>query len=184
MINRTKLTAFVTLALLAAPAMPAVAFPLGKKKVEPVADYRKPNAAQNALIDKSIAREAVIVKTLKARTPIVETYIQNMRTDAVMGQTPESDVHFLGRVNFGKVIGDNTYAQGEKNGDGQKKGILKSLNPIGYFAGLTGALHLTFTRPASCRCCWSTRTATTARPTSSSSSGTTFSGPFPRSSSM
>ena len=142
--NRTKLTAFVTLALLAAPALPAVAFPLGKKKVEPVADYRKPNAAQNALIDKSIAREAVIVKTLKARTPIVETYIQNMRTDAVMGQTPESDVHFLGRVNFGKVIGDNTYAQGEKADNGKKKGLLKSLNPMGYFAGLTGALHLTF----------------------------------------
>ena len=144
MINRTKLTAAVTLALLAAPALPAVAFPLGKKKVEAVADYRKPNAAQNALIDKSIVREAVIVKTLRQRTPIVETYIQNMRTDAVMGQTPESDVHFLGRVNFGRVIGDNTYAQGEKADAGQKKGILKSLNPIGYFAGLTGALHLTF----------------------------------------
>ena len=144
MMNRTKLTAYVTLALLAAPAMPAVAFPLGKKKVEPIADYRKPNAAQNALIDKSIAREAVIVKTLKARTPIVETYIQNMRTDAVMGQTPESDVHFLGRVNFSKVIGDSSYAQGEKADNGQKKGILKSLNPMGYFAGLTGALHLTF----------------------------------------
>ncbi len=144
MINRTKLTAIVTLALLAAPALPAVAFPLGKKKVEVIADYRKPNAAQNALIDKSIAREAVIVKTLKARTPIVETYIQNMKTDNVMGQTPESDVHFLGRVNFGRVIGDNTYAQGEKADNGQKKGILKSLNPMGYFAGLTGALHLTF----------------------------------------
>ncbi len=144
MINRTKLTAVVTLALLAAPALPAVAFPLGKKKVETVADYRKPNAAQNVLIDKSIAREAVIVKTLKARTPIVETYIQNMRTDAVMGQTPESDVHFLGRVNFGRVIGDNTYAQGEKPEDGKKKGIMKSLNPMGYFANLTGALHLTF----------------------------------------
>ena len=143
MMNRTKLTSAVTLALLAAPALPAVAFPLGKKKVAAVADYRKPNAAQNALIDKSIVREAVIVKTLKERTPIVETYIQNMRTDAVMGQSPESDVHFLGRVNFGRVIGDNTYAQGEK-ADNPKKGILKSLNPMGYFAGLTGALHLTF----------------------------------------
>ena len=143
MMNRTKLTAAVTLALLAAPALPAVAFPLGKKKVAAVADYRKPNAAQNALIDKSIVREALIVKTLKERTPIVETYIQNMRTDAVMGQSPESDVHFLGRVNFGRVIGDNTYAQGEK-ADNPKKGILKSLNPMGYFAGLTGALHLTF----------------------------------------
>ena len=86
----------------------------------------------------------MIVKTLKQRTPIVETYIQNMHTDAVMGQSPESDVHFLGRVNFGRVIGDNNYAQGEKAETGQKKGILKSLNPMGYFSNLTGALHLTF----------------------------------------
>ena len=93
--NRTKLTAVVTLALLAAPALPAVAFPLGKKKVNTY-DYRKPNAAQNALIDKAIVREAVIVKTLKERTPIVETYIQNMRPDPVMGQVPESDVAFPG----------------------------------------------------------------------------------------
>lgn len=144
MINRTKLTAAVTLAVLSAPALPAAAFPLGKKKPEVIADYRKPNAAQNALIDKSIAREAVIVKTLRARTPIVETYIQNMHTDAVMGQIPESDVHFLGRVNFGRVIGDSTYAQGEKTDAGQKKGILKSLNPMGYLGSLTGALHMSF----------------------------------------
>ncbi|MGI4831689.1 MAG: hypothetical protein ACRYFU_26435 [Janthinobacterium lividum] len=145
MINRTKLTAFVTLALLSAPALPAMAFPLGKKKVDTSSsDYRKPTAAQNALIDKSIAREAVIVKTLKERTPIVETYIQNMKTDTVMGQTPDSDVHFLGRVNFGRVIGDNNYSNGTKPDNGQKKGILKSLNPAGYFSNLTGALHLTF----------------------------------------
>ena len=109
MLNRTKLTAAVTLALLAAPAIPAVAFPIGKKKAEPIADYRKPSAAQNALIDKAITREAVIIKTLKDRTPIVETYIQNMKSDPVMGQAPESDVHFLGRVNFGKVINDTTF---------------------------------------------------------------------------
>ena len=143
MYNRTKLTAAVTLALLAAPAIPAVAFPLGKKKAEPIADYRKPSAAQNALIDKAITREAVIIKTLKERTPIVETYIQNMKTDPVMGQTPESDVHFLGRVNFGKVINDTSFSEGSKPDEkGGKLGFFK--HSLGYISGLSGSLHLTY----------------------------------------
>jgi hypothetical protein len=144
MFNRTKLTAAVTLALLAAPAIPAVAFPIGKKKAEPASsDYRKPTAAQNALIDKSITREALIVKTLKERTPIVETYIQNMKTDPVMGQTPDSDVHFLGRVNFGKVINDTSYADGSKPDEkGSKLGLFK--HSLGYLSGLSTSLHLTY----------------------------------------
>ena len=143
MFNRTKLTAAVTLALLAAPAIPAVAFPIGKKKPAPIADYRKPSAAQNALIDKAITREAVIIKTLKERTPIVETYIQNMKSDPVMGQTPESDVHFLGRVNFGKVINDTSYADGSKpDQKGGKLGLFK--HSLGYLSGLSMNLHLTY----------------------------------------
>ncbi len=146
MFNRTKLTAAVTLALLAASAVPAVAFPLGKKKAEPTSDYRKPTAAQNALIDKAIAREAVVVKTLKERTPIVETYIQNMKTDAVMGQTPESDVHFLGRVNFGKVINDNAFADGTKPDEknGKMGGLFK--HSLGYLTGLSTSLHMTYSQ--------------------------------------
>ncbi len=143
MFNRTKLTAAVTLALLAAPAIPAVAFPIGKKKAEPANDYHKPTAAQNALIDKSIAREAVIIKALKERTPIVETYIQNMKSDPVMGQAPESDVHFLGRVNFGKVINDTSFAEGSKPDEkGSKLGVLK--HSLGYLSGLSMNLHLTY----------------------------------------
>src|SRR6201996_1785167 len=122
---RTKLAAAVAFAVLAASALPATAFPLGKKK--PKDDIlRKPTAAQNALIDKSIAREAVVIKTLKERTPLVETYIQNMKPDPVMFQTPESDQHFLNRVDFGKVIGNEAYAKGEpvSNNGGKKEGIM------------------------------------------------------------
>ncbi len=143
MLTRTKLTAAVTLALLALPALPAGAFPIGKKKAGPASDYRKPTAAQNALIDKAITREAAIVKTLKDRTPIVETYIQNMKSDPVMGQTPESDVHFLGRVNFGKVINDVTFSEGAKPEEkGGKFGLFK--HSLGYLSGLSSSLHLTY----------------------------------------
>lgn len=106
----SKLTAAMAFALMVASALPALAFP--KKQQLESAYARKLTPAQNALIDKAIVREAVIVKTLRERSPIVETYIQNMRPDPVMGQTVDSDVHFLARVDFGKVIGENSFARG------------------------------------------------------------------------
>jgi hypothetical protein len=119
----------------------------GKKKVVDVdlTGDRKPSPSQNALIDKSIAREKVVTATLKERAPLVETYIQNMKPDPVLGQVPESDQHFLGRVSFKDVIGDTAFAvnkdtsQGTQNG---KFGFLK--NSVSYLGGLGGSLHLNF----------------------------------------
>ena len=60
-----------------------------------------------------------------------------------MGQTPDSDVHFLGRVNFGHIIGDTSYANGESSDSkGGKLGVLK--HSLSYFTNLSGALHLTY----------------------------------------
>jgi hypothetical protein len=137
---RTKLTTAVTLAILAAPGLSAHAFPIGKKKDPATLDQRKLTPAQSALVDKAVAREAVVVKTLKERTPIVETYIQNMRPDPIMGQAPDNDLHFLGRVDFGKVINDTTFIKGDT---GEKKpGFLK--HSLSYVTGLSNSLHLTF----------------------------------------
>jgi hypothetical protein len=137
---QTRLTIAITATLVAATALPAhaAAFGKDKKKAESAYETRKLTPAQSALIDKSIAREQVVIKTLRERAPIVETYIQNMRPDPVMGQIPDSDVHFLARVNFGKVISDNGYLQ-EKQSD---KGFLK--HSLSYLTGLSGSLHLTY----------------------------------------
>jgi hypothetical protein len=137
---RTKSTIVVTLTLLAA-SLPAAAFPFGKKKPEEQV-FRKPTAAQNALIDKAIVHEAAVIKALKERSPLVDTYIQNMKPDPLLGQVPESDLHFLGRVNFGKVIGDTTYATDPHKEKGGKFGFMK--HSLGYITGLSASLHLKF----------------------------------------
>jgi hypothetical protein len=137
---RTKTTAAIALALLAVSTLPAAAFPFGKKKPQDTV-LRKPSAAQNALIDKSIVREKAVVTELKKRSPLVETYIQNMKPDPIYGQAPESDVHFLGRVNFGKVINDAAY-ETDKRDTGGKFGFMK--HSLGYITGLSASLHLTF----------------------------------------
>src|ERR1700678_14823 len=69
-----------------------------KKKDDDMSTTRKPTAAQNALIDKAIAREKVVVKTLKERAPLVETYIQNMKPDPVLGQVPAAHEKLLRRA--------------------------------------------------------------------------------------
>jgi len=86
---RTKLTAAVTLALLAASALPAVAGPFSKKKPDDTVS-RKPTPAQDALINKAIVREGIVIKELKKRSPLVETYIQNMRPDPASISSPAS----------------------------------------------------------------------------------------------
>ncbi len=138
--NRTKSTAVLTLALLATSALPAAAFPFGKKKPEEQT-FRKPTAAQNALIDQAIVHEAAVIKALKERSPLVDTYIQNMRADATYGQAPESDWHTLARVNFGKIIGDTGYAT-DKREKGGKFGFMK--HSLNYITGLSASLHLTY----------------------------------------
>jgi hypothetical protein len=151
MIFRKQSTAGLLLAAIVASAVPAYAgigLPhIGnKKQKEDILPSRKLTASQNALIDKAIAREKEVIKTVKDRAPLVETYIQNMRPDPVLGQVPDSDQHFLGRVEFSKIIGDNAYevnkstSQGTSN-DG-KLGFLK--HTTSFLTGLGGSLHLTF----------------------------------------
>jgi hypothetical protein len=113
---------------------------------EDLSTTRKPTAAQNALIDKSIAREKVIVKTVKERAPLVETYIQTMKPDPLLGQVPESDEHFLSRVDFKSVIGDNSYAVNKETSKGTsndgKLGFFK--HSVSFVGGLGNSLHLNF----------------------------------------
>jgi hypothetical protein len=140
-------TAGVLLALFVATTLPAgaaVGFPhFGKKKQDQsVLPSRKLTAEQTALIDKAIAREKVVVAALKNRAPLVETYIQTMKPDAVVGQMPESDQHFLGRVEFGNVIGDNAYTN--KSAPSGPLGFFK--HSASYVTGLGGSLHLNFSQ--------------------------------------
>jgi hypothetical protein len=135
----------MTLALLVASAMPghAAAVDLFKKKKKEEVQGKKLTPAQSALIDKAIVREQQVIKVVKERAPLVETYIQNMKPDPVMRQVPESDQHFLGRVEFSRVIGDDPYKAGPKTA--AKTGVMgKFKDSLGFLNGLGGSLHLQF----------------------------------------
>ncbi len=144
MIVRTPTIAGMTLALLVASATPghAAGFAPFKKKKDDV-QGKKLTPAQSALIDKAIVREKQVIKVVKERAPLVETYIQNMKPDPVMRQVPESDEHFLGRVEFARVIGDDPYKEGPKAGE--KQSVMgKFKNSLGFLSGVGGSLHLQY----------------------------------------
>lgn len=128
------------------PGTAGAAIIFGKKKEKPD-DYmtgRKLTPAQNALIDKAIVREKETIKVVKERAPLVETYIQNMRPDPVLLQVPESDQHFLARVDFGKVINDDLYKPNKGNFGGKKSKLSFFKNSFGALGGISSSLHLTF----------------------------------------
>jgi hypothetical protein len=141
---RMKSTAVLTLTLLAAGSFSAGAFPFKAKKKQDDQIFRKLNASQNALLDKAMTHETQVNKALRDRTPLVDTYIQNMKPDPIFVQVPESDWHTLGRVNFGKVfIGDSTYSTNPKKAEGGSKfGFMK--HSLGYITGLSSSLHLKY----------------------------------------
>jgi hypothetical protein len=110
---------------------------LAYAKKEP--KYEKPHQLtpeQSALVEKAIAREKVVIKNIQERTPLVETYIQEMRPDDKLYQVPVSDTYMLNRVDFRKTFGDKPYAARSEKKQGFFKGSL------GAFSSIGKALHL------------------------------------------
>ncbi len=143
MIFRKHLFAVALSALVVSSSLPAHAGILGKKKKDET-PAKKLTASQNALIDKAVIRERETVKVIKDRTPLVETYIQNMRPVPGMVQEPESDEQHLTRVAFGKHINDQDYARNDIKEKGDHKIGSMFKHSLGFASGLGDSLHLQF----------------------------------------
>ncbi len=67
-------------------------------------------------IDRTIAREKEELEAISHYSPIVETYIQEVRTDKQLGIVPKSDYFFLGQAEFGKRLRVHSLLYNEKKG--------------------------------------------------------------------
>ena len=85
-----------------------------------------PIATVDQAIDRMIAREHDEVATIRHYSPIIETYIQDMKPDKDMGSVPVSDHYFLGQANLEKGVVDNSMLQKKS------RGKLGDFNPIGH----------------------------------------------------
>jgi hypothetical protein len=92
---RTLSRNILVLALSACAGVAAVASPV------PAADQPR---TVDQVIDRFVANEQRLYGQMKNYSPLVETYIQNLKPDKDLGTVPAGDKYFLGRANFTKGV--------------------------------------------------------------------------------
>jgi hypothetical protein len=87
-----------------------------------------PPTTMDQVVDRVIWREKELIKFLSRRTPIVETYLQDLAQDPQLGPVPQDDHYFLGRMDFSDSIDRSDFLEGkEKKEEGMEKRLLGGL---------------------------------------------------------
>ena len=84
------------------PATSAQTAPLAQSNVAPP-------TTMDQVVDRAIMREKDLIKFLAPRTPVVETYLQNLQQDPQLGPIPQDDHYFLGRMDLSDSIDRSDY---------------------------------------------------------------------------
>jgi len=81
-----------------------------------------PPTTMDQVVDRVIVEEKELIKFLSPRTPIVETYLQNLTQDPQLGPIPQDDHYFLGRMDLSQSIDRSDFLKGKD--DGMEKHLL------------------------------------------------------------
>ncbi len=95
------------------------------------------------VVDRALEREQALIKLLEERTPLIETYLQNLKPDPQLGPVPTEDHYFLGRLDLQGDKGPSRrdYLEADKSFQekllGGVKGSISKLykfeyNPMGF----------------------------------------------------
>src|SRR5256885_1664958 len=100
-----------------------------------------PAAAQpttmDQVVDRTIEREHALMDFLKTRTPLVETYLQNLKLDPQLGPVPSQDHYFLGRIDMAESVDRRDYLSKDSNFQNRLMGGFSKLfrfeyKPLGF----------------------------------------------------
>ena len=86
-----------------------------------------PPTTMDQVVDRVILRERDLIKFLSPRTPIVETYLQNLTQDPQLGPIPQDDHYFLGRMDLSESIDRSDYLEGKGKDKDKDEGMEKRL---------------------------------------------------------
>jgi len=104
----------------------------------PISQPAKPASASAApttmdqVIDRFIEREHGLINMLKDRTPLVETYLQNLKADPQLGPVPKEDHYFLGRMDMGEAVDRRDYLAKDESFQTRMLGGLTKLFKFEY----------------------------------------------------
>jgi len=108
--------------------VPASSASAGTAPVAPAPPTATPTT-MDQVVNLFIEREHGLIKALSSRTPVVETYLQNLTSDPQLGPVPSGDHYFLGRMDMGETVDRKDYLKDE-----QKEGMQARL--LGGFGKL------------------------------------------------
>jgi hypothetical protein len=98
-----------------------------------------PPTTMDQVVDRVILREKDLIKFLAPRTPIVETYLQDLTQDTQLGPIPQNDHYFLGRMDLSDSIDRNDYLQDKGKSKDKEEGMKQRL-----LGGLTKKFKLQY----------------------------------------
>ncbi len=90
-----------------------------------------PVTTVNQAIDRIIAREHEEVAAIRGYSPIIETYVQDMKPDPEMGIVPMKDQYFLGQAQLSGGIANDSMLD-NKHKEKKKKGLAAAFNPFSH----------------------------------------------------
>ena len=96
------------------PTAPSTAAPVETTASQPAAAPAPTTMDQ--VVTLFIEREHSLIKMLSTRTPIVETYLQNLTADPQLGSVPSADHYFLGRMDMGETGRAQGLSEGRRQG--------------------------------------------------------------------
>ena len=76
-------------------------------QVTPALSTTRPGMEQ--VVDRAIERERALMEMLKTRTPLIETYLQDLKFDPREGAIPIDDHYFFGRMEMGDAVDRQDY---------------------------------------------------------------------------
>jgi hypothetical protein len=90
-------------------------------------------ATMDQVVDRVVEREKGLIKMLASRTPVVETYLQDLTQDPQLGPIPKSDHYFLGRMDLSDSIDRSDYLKKDKEEEGMEKHLLGGFTKLFKF---------------------------------------------------
>ena len=84
------------------------------------------------VVDRFVMREKGLIKMLQTRTPVIETYLQNLTLDPQLGPVPETDKYFLGRMDLSTSIDRKDYIHEDQSMEKHLLGGFSKLFKIQY----------------------------------------------------
>jgi len=73
-------------------------------------------STMDQVVDRVIEREKGLIKMMAPRTPVIETYVQNLTQDTQLGPVPSDDRYFLGRMDLTDSIDRDDYLKDKDPG--------------------------------------------------------------------